>query len=111
MMADSNPLSGGAAVVSVLARNGVSTVFCIPGTHNLEIDRHLATSEIEHVAVRHAQGAGYAADGYARVNGWPGVCITTSGPGLTNACTVAATAHADWVPLLVISSGVPSGME
>jgi len=111
MMADSNPLSGGAAVVRALARNGVSTVFGIPGTHNLEIYRHLATSDIEHVAVRHEQGAGYAADGYARVSGRPGVCITTSGPGLTNACTAAATAHADSVPLLIISPGVPRGME
>ncbi len=103
--------NGGAAVVRALQRNGVDTVFGIPGSHNLEIYRHLAVSGIEHVAVRHEQGGGYAADGYARASGRPGVLITTTGPGLTNACTPAATAHADSVPLLLISPGVPRGME
>ena len=100
-------LTGGSAVVQALGDNGVDVVFGIPGTHNLEIYRALAGSRIRHVTPRHEQGAGYAADGYARVTGRPGVCVTTSGPGLTNVTTAAATAYADSIPLLVVSPGVP----
>ncbi|TFD58314.1 MULTISPECIES: 5-guanidino-2-oxopentanoate decarboxylase [unclassified Cryobacterium] len=103
--------NGGVAVVEALLREGVEVVFGIPGTHNLEIYRALAGSGIRHITPRHEQGAGYAADGYARVSGRPGVVITTSGPGLTNATTAAATAYADSVPLLVISPGIPRGLE
>ncbi|WP_104081908.1 thiamine pyrophosphate-binding protein [Cryobacterium sp. Y11] len=103
--------NGGAAVVEALVREGVEVVFGIPGTHNLEIYRALAGSGIRHVTPRHEQGAGYAADGYARVSGRPGVVITTSGPGLTNVTTAAATAYADSVPLLLISPGIPRGLE
>lgn len=67
--------------------------------HNLELYRYLPGSGIRHVVTRHEQGAGYAADGYARVSGRPGVVITTSGPGITNAITALATAYADSVPL------------
>lgn len=105
-----SPRTGGAAVVQALRDNGVEVVFGIPGTHNLEVYRHLADSPIRHVAPRHEQGAGYAADGYARVTGRPGVCLTTTGPGLTNISTAAATAYADSIPLLVVSPGVPRGM-
>lgn len=104
-------MTGGAAVVQALERNGVRFVFGIPGIHNLEIYRYLSDSVIKHVAVRHEQGGGYAADGYARSSGEPGVCLTTSGPGITNACTAAATAYADSVPLLLISPGPPRGLE
>lgn len=103
--------SGGFAVVQALRDSGVDLVFGIPGTHNLEIYRHLGGSPIRHIAPRHEQGGGYAADGYARATGRPGVLITTSGPGLTNACTPAATAYADSIPLLLISPGVPQGFE
>ena len=103
--------NGGAAVVAALSTEGVEVVFGIPGTHNLEIYRALAGSGIRHITPRHEQGAGYAADGYARVSGRPGVVITTSGPGLTNVTTAAATAYADSVPLLVISPGIPRGLE
>lgn len=103
--------SGGYAVVQGLRDSGVDLVFGIPGTHNLEIYRYLAGSGIRHVAPRHEQGGGYAADGYARATGKPGVLITTSGPGLTNACTAAATAYADSIPLLLISPGMPRGLE
>lgn len=94
-----------------LAAHGVDLVFGIPGTHSLEVYRHLASVGIRHVVTRHEQGAGYAADGYARVTGRPGVVLTTSGPGITNAVTAAATAHADSVPLLLVSPGVPRGLE
>ncbi|MER6948033.1 5-guanidino-2-oxopentanoate decarboxylase [Nonomuraea sp. NPDC000554] len=110
-MATESSLTGAAAVVSALRDNGVDTVFGIPGTHNLELYRHLTGSGIRHIAPRHEQGGGYAADAYARVSGRPGVCVTTSGPGLTNIATAAATAYADSVPLLVISPAAPLGQE
>jgi thiamine pyrophosphate-dependent acetolactate synthase large subunit-like protein len=103
--------NGGAAVVETLRAHSVDTVFGIPGTHNLELYRHLTRLGIDHVTPRHEQGAGYAADGYARVSGKPGVVITTSGPGLTNVITAAATAYADSVPLLVVSPGTPRGLR
>ena len=105
------PVTGGAAVVDALAAQGVRDVFGIPGTHNLEIYRYLPGSRIRHVVTRHEQGAGYAADGYARVTGRPGVLVTTSGPGITNAITALATAYADSVPLLAVSPGPPRGQE
>ncbi len=103
--------TGGHAVVSALQLQGVDLVFGIPGTHNLEIYRYLADSGIRHVTPRHEQGGGYAADAFARVSGRPGVVITTTGPGLTNTCTALATSYADSIPVLVISPGMPKGME
>ena len=104
-------VSGGHAVVRALEENGVDIAFGIPGTHNLEIYRHLHGSGIRHVTPRHEQGGGYAADAYARVSGRPGVLITTTGPGVLNAVTAAATAYADSVPMLIVSPGVPRGLE
>ena len=86
-------------------------VFGIPGTHTLALHESLAGSSIRHIAPRHEQGAGYAADGYARASGRPGVCIVTTGPGLTNLMTAAATAYHDSVPLLIITPGMPSFAE
>ena len=103
--------NGGAAVVETLAAHGVETVFGIPGTHNLELYRHLSTNGVRAITPRHEQGAGYAAGAYAWVTGRPGVVVTTSGPGLTNAMTAAATAYAESQPLLVISPGMPTGTE
>lgn len=105
----SEKVTGGAAVIDSLVAHGVTDVFGIPGTHNLELYRYLPASGIRHVVTRHEQGAGYAADGYARVCGRPGVIITTSGPGITNAITALATAHADSIPVLAISPGPPRG--
>jgi acetolactate synthase-1/2/3 large subunit len=98
-------------VVQALTANGVELVFGIPGTHNLEIYRALPGSGIRHVTPRHEQGGGYAADAYARVSGRPGVVVTTTGPGLTNASTALATSYADSIPVLLISPGVPRGIE
>jgi len=106
-----SPSTGGRAIVRALAERNVDLVFGIPGTHNLEIYRHLTGSGIRHVTPRHEQGGGYAADAYARVSGKPGVVITTTGPGLTNAITAAATSYADSLPVLYISPGMPTGME
>lgn len=103
--------SGGYAVVRALEDSGIDLAFGIPGTHNLEVYRYLTASAVRHVAPRHEQGGGYAADGYARATGNPAALITTSGPGLTNACTAAATAYADSVPMLIISPGPPRGLE
>ncbi len=110
-MSPADHRNGGAAVVETLAAHGVDTVFGIPGTHNLELYRHLRAAGIRPVTPRHEQGAGYAAEAYARVSGRPGVVVTTSGPGLTNAMTAAATAHAESQPVLVLSPGVPTGTE
>jgi acetolactate synthase-1/2/3 large subunit len=103
--------NGGAAVVQTLAAHGVDTIFGIPGTHNLEIYRHLPTTGIRAVTPRHEQGAGYAAEAFARVTGRPGVVVTTSGPGLTNVMTAASTAYAESQPMLVLSSVLPTGAE
>ncbi|MCQ4206362.1 thiamine pyrophosphate-dependent enzyme [Streptomyces longispororuber] len=100
-------LTGGEAVVRALAAHGVVRAFGIPGTHNLEIYRHLPAYGVEHVAPRHEQGAGYAADAHARVTGAPGVAITTTGPALLNIAAAVGQAYSDSVPLLVVSPGMP----
>lgn len=102
-------LTGGKALVRALRAHGVTRVFGIPGTHNLEVYRHLPAYGVEHVTPRHEQGAGYAADGYARVTGRPGVVLTTTGPALLNAAAAVGEAYADSVPLLVVSPGMPLG--
>ncbi|HET7303315.1 MAG TPA: thiamine pyrophosphate-binding protein [Segeticoccus sp.] len=99
--------TGGAALVAALETHDVDTVFGIPGTHNLAVFAALATSSIRTVPTRHEQGAGYAADGYARVSGRPGVCLTTTGPAILNAAASAAQAWSDSVPVLFISPGMP----
>ena len=103
--------NGGAAVVETLAAQSVDTIFGIPGTHNLELYRHFGGNGIRAITPRHEQRAGYAAEAYARVSGRPGVVVTTSGPGLTNAMTAAATAYAESQPVLLLSSGMPTGAE
>ncbi|MEU9207195.1 5-guanidino-2-oxopentanoate decarboxylase [Streptomyces sp. NPDC048415] len=100
-------LTGGEALVRALRGHAVTQVFGIPGTHNLEIYRHLCPYGIRHVLPRHEQGAGYAADAYARVTGNPGVVITTTGPALLNAAAAVGQAYSDSVPLLVVSPGMP----
>jgi acetolactate synthase I/II/III large subunit len=98
------------AVIARLEAHGVRHVFGIPGTHNLPLYRHLAGSSITHVTPRHEQGAGYAADGYARSGGGPGVAVVTSGPGVLNLAAAVATAHADSVPVLVLAPGMSSAV-
>ena len=77
----------GEAVASLLEAYGVDTVFGIPGVHTLELYKGLGDTGIRHVQARHEQGAGFMADGYARVSGRPGVCYLITGPGVTNAAT------------------------
>ena len=93
----------GEALVAGLAARGVEVIFGIPGVHTIELYRGLAGSPIRHVTPRHEQGAGFMADGYARVSGKPGVAFVITGPGLTNTLTAMAQARADSVPILVIS--------
>jgi acetolactate synthase-1/2/3 large subunit len=93
----------GEALVNMLEQAGVDTVFGIPGVHTIELYRGLEASSIRHVTPRHEQGAGFMADGYARVTGRPGVCFLITGPGVTNVLTAMAQARADSIPMLVIS--------
>jgi 5-guanidino-2-oxopentanoate decarboxylase len=94
----------GGYLVELLAKNDIDTVFGIPGVHNLELYRGLTASTLRHVLVRHEQGAGFAADGFARLSGRPAAAFVISGPGLTNIMTAVAQAHSDSVPLLVVAS-------
>ena len=98
------PVTVGQFLVQLLAANGIDTVFGIPGVHNLEVYRGLASCGLRHVLVRHEQGAGFAADGYARASGRAAAAFVISGPGLTNILTAAGQAYSDSVPLLVIAS-------
>jgi 5-guanidino-2-oxopentanoate decarboxylase len=98
--------STGEALVSLLEAYGVDTIFGIPGVHNVEMYRALPGSKITHVLSRHEQGAGFMADGYARVSGKPGVCFTITGPGLLNVLTPLGQAWSDSSPVYVISSAL-----
>ncbi|GAA3680467.1 5-guanidino-2-oxopentanoate decarboxylase [Nocardioides ginsengisoli] len=106
-MTGMSTMTGGEALVAALAAHGAEVAFGIPGTHNLEIYRHLPAHGVRHVSTRHEQGAGYAADGYARTTGRVGVAIVTSGPALLNAATAVGQAYSDSVPILVVSPGLP----
>ena len=99
----------GEALVAGLKARGVTCVFGIPGVHTVELYRGLAASGIRHVTPRHEQGAGFMADGYARVSGQPGVAFVITGPGLTNTLTPMAQARADSVPMLVVTGVNASG--
>ena len=101
-------LTGGQAVVAALRAHGVDTIFGIPGVHTLPLyDAMLDEPGLRHVLARHEQGAGFMADGYARVAGKEGVVSVITGPGVTNVATPVADAYADAVPLLVIASSLP----
>ena len=102
-------ISVGEATIRLLARYGVDTVFGIPGVHTLEFCRGLAEgSSVTHIQARNEMGAGFMADGYARSTGRPGVALTISGPGVTNATTALGQSYADSVPMLLISAEATS---
>ncbi|MEX1022583.1 MAG: thiamine pyrophosphate-binding protein, partial [Dehalococcoidia bacterium] len=102
-----NRMSGADIVLESLKRLGVDTVFGYPGGAVLPLyDRMPAHPEVRHILVRHEQGGGHAADGYARASGRLGVAIGTSGPGATNLVTAIANAHMDSVPTLFITGNV-----
>lgn len=101
--------SGGDLLMRALREEGVKHIFGYPGGAALHIyDALFKQKQIQHVLVRHEQGATHAADGYARATGKAGVVLVTSGPGATNAVTGLATAFMDSVPLIVISGQVQS---
>ncbi|MFA5606579.1 MAG: acetolactate synthase large subunit [Leucobacter sp.] len=100
-------LTGAQAVVRSLEALGVTDVFGLPGGAVLPLYDELNGDEhLRHILVRHEQGAGHAAEGYAAASGEVGVCIATSGPGATNLVTAIADAYMDSVPLLAITGQV-----
>ena len=100
-------LPGNDILIQSLINEGVEYIFGYPGGAALHIyDAIFNQNEIEHILVRHEQGATHAADGYARATGKPGVVLVTSGPGATNAITGIATAFMDSIPMIVLSGQV-----
>lgn len=93
-------------ILEALKREGVDTIFGFPGGVLLPIYDALYNSDMRHILVRHEQGAGHAADGYARASGKVGVCLATSGPGATNLVTPIATAYMDSIPLVALTGQV-----
>jgi len=104
----SKKMSGAKSLVQSLESAGVDVMFGIPGGAILPAYDPIFDSSIRHILVRHEQGAGHAATGYAQVTGRVGVCIATSGPGATNLVTPLADAAMDSVPLVAITGQVPS---
>jgi len=101
-------LTGAEIVIQSLKAEGVEHVFGYPGGAVLHIyDAFYKQDDVQHILVRHEQGATHAADGYARATGKPGVVLVTSGPGATNAVTGIATAYMDSIPMVVITGQVP----
>jgi len=101
-------LSGAQILMEVLKDEGVKTIFGYPGGAVIDIYDALVQTDIQHILVRHEQAAVHAADGYARATGGVGVCLVTSGPGVTNTVTGIASAYMDSVPLVVLSGQVPT---
>ncbi|GAB3532242.1 acetolactate synthase large subunit [Arthrobacter tecti] len=104
-------MTGSEAIVRSLEELGVDDIFGLPGGAILPTyDPLMASTTLRHILVRHEQGAGHAAQGYAMVTGRPGVCIATSGPGATNLVTAIADAHMDSVPMVAITGQVSSAV-
>ncbi|MFD0854773.1 thiamine pyrophosphate-binding protein, partial [Actinomadura adrarensis] len=103
-------MTGAQALVRALENVGVDTVFGIPGGAILPAyDPLFDSQKLRHILVRHEQGAGHAAQGYAMVTGKVGVCMATSGPGATNLVTAISDAYMDSVPMVAITGQVASG--
>ena len=101
-------LNGAEIIIECLKAEGVDYVFGYPGGAVLHIyDAFYQQDDVQHILVRHEQGATHAADGYARATGKAGVVLVTSGPGATNAVTGIATAYMDSIPMIVITGQVP----
>ncbi|MGH9100108.1 MAG: thiamine pyrophosphate-binding protein, partial [Acidimicrobiales bacterium] len=102
-------LTGAQALVKSLEMAHVEVVFGLPGGAILPVYDPILGSPIRHVLVRHEQGAGHMAEGYAMATGRPGVAMVTSGPGATNVVTPLSNAYMDSTPLVVVSGQVPTG--
>src|ERR1700741_3166254 len=102
-------MTGAEIVVRCLQEEGVEYVFGYPGGAVLNIyDELFKQEKVKHVLVRHEQGAVHAADGYSRSSTKIGLCLVTSGPGVTNAVTGIATAYMDSIPMVVLTGQVPT---
>jgi len=104
------PMTGAQSLVRSLEQAGVEVIFGIPGGAILPAYDPLFDSSIRHVLVRHEQGAGHAAQGYAMATGKVGVCMATSGPGATNLVTAIADAYLDSVPIVAVTGQVASSV-
>ncbi len=109
-MTKNKMITGAEILIECLKKEGVKTIFGFPGGAVLPVYDVLYDAPIEHILVRHEQGAVHMADGYARVSGKPGVVLVTSGPGATNTVTGIATAYMDSIPMVVFSGQVPSAL-
>ncbi|MCF6322191.1 MAG: acetolactate synthase 3 large subunit [Rhizobiaceae bacterium] len=104
-------MTGAEMVIRALLDNGVDTIFGYPGGAVLPIyDELFQQEDLKHYLVRHEQGAGHAAEGYARSTGRPGVLLVTSGPGATNAVTPLQDALLDSIPIVCITGQVPTSL-
>jgi acetolactate synthase-1/2/3 large subunit len=101
-------MNGGQALIKALELEGVEVVFGLPGGAILPVYDPLLDSPLRHILVRHEQGAGHMAEGYAHATGRPGVAMVTSGPAATNIVTPLADAYLDSVPMVVITGQVPT---
>ena len=108
-MSDIRPgtkLTGAQALIKSLECEGVDVIFGLPGGAILPAYDPIIESPIRHILVRHEQGAGHMAEGYAHASGRPGVCMVTSGPGATNIVTPLADAYIDSIPMVAITGQV-----
>ena len=104
-------LTGAEIILECLKREGVKTIFALPGGVVLKIfDILHQQKDIEVILTRHEQGAGHMAEGYAKATGKPGVALVTSGPGMTNVVTALADAYMDSVPVVCITGQVPTAL-
>ncbi len=103
-----NKITGSKILVNTLEKLKVDRIFGIPGIHNLDIYEAMIDSNIHHITARNESGAGFMADGFARSTGKPGVALVITGPGLTNIMTPMGQAFHDSIPMVVISSQVPT---
>ncbi len=103
-------MKGSRALLQMLEDRGVKQTFGYPGGSVIPIFDEVLNSSIENILVRHEQCAAHMADGFTRASGEPGVCLVTSGPGVTNAVTGVATAQADSIPMMVLTGQVASGL-
>jgi acetolactate synthase-1/2/3 large subunit len=101
---------GSEILVEALEREGVEHIFAYPGGASMELHQALTRSKIRTILPRHEQGGSFAAEGYARASGKPGVCMATSGPGATNLISAIADAYMDSIPLISITGQVPQAM-
>ena len=102
-------LNGGQALIKSLELEGVEVIFGLPGGAILPVYDPIIDSPMRHIQVRHEQGAGHMAEGYAHVTGRPGVCMVTSGPAATNVVTPLCDAYMDSIPMVCITGQVAYG--